>query len=411
MRNRRKSLNKLFGNASDTNTYICIECFDDSFLKTAIQNFNEQKCNICNNNKNPSISAELISKLIKQIIPKYFDTYNKSHTSHESLNLDQVVSKVLGCNDSKFCTLMTSFLLSQTSNGTEHYFSVEKKYYERKLKFETEEEKRVYLIDQWNIIAIKLTHSQRYFNDDAERFFSSIFEEATQAKTNTLFGMKSTIIRQYEAGSELFRARRLDSPADEEKVLHAPSKELGAPPKESAGHNRMNSAGIPLFYAAKDKATSIAEVRPSIGDNIATVKFKTTRELIFFDFRGFNAPWEHARLSYFEDHYEERKNHRALLSYLHRIISQPVRAGGSGYIITQAMAEYLSRKHTIKFDGIIFNSVQEKGGINYVIFSDKSSDLDLLKPNWQPTFPVECIGKPSFHTVDTVKYGGNWHSK
>jgi hypothetical protein len=387
-----------------TDNYICLECLGDTFLKKAIINFAKKPCHSCHKSDNACITITLISKMLAPIIEEHFEIHDTSKKSQDLLTLGQVTAKIIVCNNIESCELIAANLLATSTDDKKHLFSAKNKYQQKGYLFESEEERHSSLLAQWSIITTKLTHSQRYFNVDVQNFFRSLFKEATDAKTETIFGTRFTTVKKIEPGFELFRARRMDSPESKHQTCENPARLLGAPPKETAGHNRMNSAGIPLFYASTNRETSIAEVRPSLGDSIAIGKFVTSKSLTFFDFTGFNYPWNHEELSFFENNYTERVNHRELLRYLHDIICQPVRADGAGYIITQAMAEFLASKHEIKFDGIIYKSVQEKNGTNYAIFSDQPCDSEITDKNWQPTFPVTFVGTPAFQTLTTIKY-------
>lgn len=60
---------------------------------------------------------------------------------------------------------------------------------------------------------------------------------------------------------------------------------------------------------------------------------------------------------------------RQFLSLLHTLIAQPITPGReSDYLITQTMVEFLS--HVVKpaFDGIMFQSAQQRDGTNVVLF-------------------------------------------
>ncbi|MFI8226006.1 RES family NAD+ phosphorylase [Pseudomonas sp. NPDC085632] len=398
---------KLFDMSLDhetNDTYICRECLGDTFLKKAIIDFAKKPCHSCQKSSNGCITIKIISTMIISIIEEHFEIHGASKTNQEPLTLGQVTAQIIVCSNTEICELIATHLLSDLADEKKTLFSATNKYQQKKRAFDSEEQRHAFFLAEWNIITTKLTHAQRYFNDDVQDFFRSLFTEATDATTETLFETKSTIVKKIDPGLELFRARRMDSPESKKQICENPEKWLGAPPKEAAGHNRMNSAGIPLFYAAKDRRTSIAEVRPSLGDSIAIGKFVTKKTLTFFDFTGFNYPWKHEELSFFENNYTVRANQREFLRYFHDIICQPVRSDGTGYIITQAMAEFLASKHRIKFDGIIYKSVQEQNGINYTIFSEKPRDSEITDKDWQPTFPVAFIGEPAFQTVTSISY-------
>lgn len=388
---------------------ICVTCLNDVFLKTAFSNRPSTKCAACGKSEHPSVDAGFLAKISRNVIADHFEIYADIYPGYHGLNLSAVVKKVIGCDNLAFCDTVASYLTipQESTASDEEFFGEGQEYSERTFEFDSAEDEREYLVSEWDRIAFSLTHRQRYFNDDAEQFFDSLFEEAADAIHHTLFGPKPATIKECKAGFKLYRARRLSNPQESEKIFADPNSELGAPPKEVATQNRMNPNGIPLFYAAREITTCIAEVRPSIGDDIAVGTFKTTRDLKFFDFHGLDQPRTHSKLSYFHRDNEKRKCRRALLSYVHNAISQPVCPDGHGYVVTQAMAEYLCHKYKGRVDGIIFKSVQEENGVNYVLFNERASVAEMRTPNWQPSFPVKCVDKPLAYKVANVKYSSD----
>lgn len=124
------------------------------------------------------------------------------------------------------------------------------------------------------------------------------------------------------------------------------------------------------MYTAEDYETAIAELRPYVGDTIAIGEFVTTKKLSFFDFtlletvkiRKFNI-LENPRDSKF-------LRGRYLLNELHKFVSRPVRPSDVTYIDLQVFSETIRNYKGGMFDGIIFESSQRTGGLNYVLFGD-----------------------------------------
>ncbi len=402
---RRKLMSEV-GSEGFAYAGICLSCMTDPFLRQAYSNRPPATCSVCGQVGQPTVTADHLARISRDVISQNFTIYPDLYPGYHGLSLSEVVGRVLGCADPAFCDLVVSHLVNpsgQESSG-EEYFSEGQEYQEHRLEFDSPEDEREYVVAQWKLVALNLTHRQRFFNSDAQNFFAALFEEATNARENTLFdGQKSPTVVQPRAGLRIFRARRVDNPKERETILAAPAKELGAPPKEGAAHNRMNSTGVPLFYAATDAATCIAEVRPSIGDEVIVGQFATTKELRLFDFRGLDRPRSHSKISYFLSDYTARMRSRQLLAHLHHLISEPVRPNGHGYVVTQAMAEFLRYKCPEPFDGIIFRSVQA-GGANYVIFNDPAAAHELQAPDWQPVFPVKHVGGPRAHMVTGIEY-------
>lgn len=281
---------------------ICLSCLTDPFLRQAHRNHGPAKCSVCDQVEQPTLTANFLARISRDVISKNFTIYPDLYPGYHGLSLAEVVGKALGCADSRFCHLVASHIVIPPGqeSSDEEFFSDGQEYQEHRLEFDSPEDEREYVVAQWNLVALNLTHRQRFFNSEAENFFLALFEEAMNARENTLFdGQRSPTVVQLKAGTSIFRARRVSDRKEREAILATPAKELGAPPKEVATHNRMNSTGVPLFYAASDAATCIAEVRPSIGDEVIVGEFATTRELRLFDFRGLDRPRSHSKISYF----------------------------------------------------------------------------------------------------------------
>ena len=83
-------------------------------------------------------------------------------------------------------------------------------------------------------------------------------------------------------------------------------------------------------------------------------------------------------LSDFDPDYANQAERHSFLKQLHYLISRPVIPGNeSEYVITQNMAEYLAHVHDQPFDGILFSSVQYKGGTNVVLFPHDASSFSV----------------------------------
>jgi hypothetical protein len=392
----------------DNQESICINCIEDECLQRFFTNQFPEFCHVCKKDDSPTVSLPVLANAARSIIREHFRLVSVHDPAVEQkLNLSDVLSAITKVTDIRFCSLMAAYLSDHPRHGEDGFFSPGQKYLQTELLIQRQNGQRDALLI-WNEVALDLLHRQRFFNKKAEKFFEVLFDEAVKAKSNSLFGEQSSAVKMVLPNKVLFRARRLDNVDDKDQIAGNPSKELGAPPKIRAAQNRMNPPGIPLFYSAADLETAIAEIRPSINDEVAIGKFKTTRTLKFFNFCGLNIFPIRSKLSYWYDDYELRLHCRELLNYLHRAVSQPVRIGETGYVVTQAMTEYLCHRNEERFDGIIFSSVQNKGGVNYVIFSDQTSGSLNANDDSEPKFPVEFDGSPMFHRVSQVKYGGDW---
>jgi hypothetical protein len=137
----------------------------------------------------------------------------------------------------------------------------------------------------------------------------------------------------------------------------------------------MNVEGVAVFYGALESETCLAELRPNIGGEAAVIKIRTTKTLRLIDFTKIK---NSARaLSYFQPDFNQQAEKNIFLRQLGSLISQPVRPGKEAdYLITQTMAEYLAHVHAKPFDGLLYKSVQKKGGKNIVLFPHRRTVAD-----------------------------------
>lgn len=87
-------------------------------------------------------------------------------------------------------------------------------------------------------------------------------------------------IYHLQIGRTFYRARLFDCGITHSPVDERPALELGAPPASKASAGRMNVELIPAFYAALSKNTSIAEIRPSVGDLVAVGVFEVVSVVV-----------------------------------------------------------------------------------------------------------------------------------
>ena len=133
----------------------------------------------------------------------------------------------------------------------------------------------------------------------------------------------------------------------------------------------MNADGVSVLYAALDSATCLVEMRPSISNEMGVITLRTIASLRILDFSKLEKARRETALSYFQTDYERANQKSHFLRMLHYLISQPIAPGhGSDYLITQTMAEYLAHEPAYPFDGILFRSLQNQGGMTLVVFPD-----------------------------------------
>jgi RES domain len=212
---------------------------------------------------------------------------------------------------------------------------------------------------QWADFCKTVQFEKRFFK--TKELLDSLFgkpEEYHEGAVRPIYDLK--------AGQTIFRARVLDDDFNEQRLQKNPAAELSAPPKERARAGRMNVEYIPAFYAAFSEDTAIAEMRPSIGDQISVGEFVLQKDIKVLDFTVFsrmaNDKWKDA---YTHTRYD-------FIRQMEGEISKPILPFEKQreYIATQIVAEYL--REYFACDAVIYKSSMHKNGDadnrNIVIF-------------------------------------------
>jgi hypothetical protein len=380
--------------------FVCLECFNDSWLKARADTLIQPRgCAFCGTTVERAQTPAKIAEIISEPLMKNFIIEGGGFPGYE-MSLAKIISRGIGSDCVELCQAVADLLVDPNADEEDFYFYGQE-YCVDPGPFQSEEENRWWAEGDWHAISTQLAHGQRFFNNQAKGFFESLIFEAMWGAEKKL--AVPAAVKEMAAGSEFFRARISKSPAELATIRANAPKELGAPPKERAANNRMSAAGVPLMYVSDDVKTCIAEVRPSIGDQVVVGQFISTERMRFFDFTALDN-LEHEPISIFSPLHGKRTNRRQLLRLLHDLIARPVRATDTDYVMTQALAEYI-RYCQYEFDGIAFRSVQRSsGGINYVLF-DKSSPNSLQSPDWKPEFSLAIAEDAiSVYQVDGVDY-------
>lgn len=183
---------------------------------------------------------------------------------------------------------------------------------------------------QWDDFCKVVQFRNRFFK--SKELLDSLFGKPEEYQEGTI-----RPIYQLKAGRKLIRARVLDDSFTQERLSQNPKGELGAPPKEKARPGRMNVEYIPSFYAAFSEEAAIAEVRPSIEDQVAVGEFALQTNITVFDFTAFS------RIE--GENWREAVSHTRydFIEQMEREISKPIFPFEKQreYIPTQIVAEYL----------------------------------------------------------------------
>lgn len=221
--------------------------------------------------------------------------------------------------------------------------------------------------DTWDHLCKMLKHQRRFFSSDAQEMLGSIFRGILALQDGT-----GPAIYELGPDNDIYRARPVESEGMLISGALDPAGELGPPPPSIARANRMNPAGVSVFYGAMEAPTCIAELRLPIGDRALVAAFRPIRPLRVMDFTRFGNM--HSRASLFADDYERHAAHVQFLQRLGHEISRPIvpREQELNYIPTQALAEYLAWHHDPQIDAVVYASAQRANGKNIVIFNHAS---------------------------------------
>ena len=379
--------------------FICTSCVKDKLLNARATAFERRRqCAGCGNEIDGGHTPSSIADAIRNVLPRHFSIGFDRFEGYDRALADIVGRTVLSDNKA-VCNLVAGRLIDREADDDSAFYFDGQMYERIRSPFESEEHERWYVTGGWEYVDQSLVHGQRFFNRHAMSLFSGLLREALDAKDAD---GTSVAIRRISPGAAFYRARVVDDSLNVFKPI--PGDALGAPPKHRPSNNRMNPAGIPLLYVAGDIKTSIAEVRPSIGDLVIVGEHRTTKELSFFDFTAIDRRIRHEPLSFLDPLYEKRTELRLLLGYINEQIGKPVRAADpGGYIITQALAEFIrygsdTEFGGVKFDGIIYQSVQNKGGENLVLFNNNGEGPQVQAPDWMPRFDTTVANVFLFDT-------------
>ncbi|BBT66402.1 RES family NAD+ phosphorylase [Aeromonas caviae] len=343
--------------------FVCEQCNVTAYyFNRRNTNFNSEKtCLICSSKHLNGILLEDFVFTLSRHIPKHYDCI-ESHLS-DSISLGEIVARFTYDNE-RFIDKLVTLLCDESPN----FFKMKGRY-RGVVDDSIIEIYKKSAIDEWHDISKEVKHTRRFTNTKAIQFYERLIDDClfNVEKDDVQFNSVLTII---DKGTSLFRGRIVKDDTHKETISKNLKKELGAPPESLAASNRMSPSGISFMYTAEDYETAIAELRPYVGDTIAIGEFITTKKLSFFDFtlletvkiRKFNI-LENPRDSKF-------LRGRYLLNELHKFVSKPVRPSDVTYIDLQVFSETIRNYKGGMFDGIIFESSQRTGGLNYVLFGD-----------------------------------------
>lgn len=222
----------------------------------------------------------------------------------------------------------------------------------------------------WNsywAFATAIQHRTRFIHDRRVRTFLSTIAKTIDSRTITL--PVNRLAWRAQLGHD-WEEREQDGHKYEEPVPFR--SERMKPIPFSAHEGRVNPRGIPCLYAANNKETAVAEVRPWLGALVSVARLKVKRELKLVDcVRDDGISHE----IWFEEPPPEERNQIVWRAIGHAF-SDPVSPDPAiaEYAPTQVLAEQFK---SLGFDGVVYQSRLSKG-TNLAVFDlEAFSVLDV----------------------------------
>lgn len=356
---------------------LCYGCVEDSHLSKIIYDEGEVlECSVCGESEREAITIQRLGQIMEPIMREHFEhgqqvrkfgEDDKGWWEQDGDPMSEAVQEVLGQYLDFEVEIVDAIVDADDywpPDGREAYWDTTSLYVPTRVQ-------TGHYFAEWHSTLTELKHGRRFFSPSATALFEKLFDGIDDLRAREGHRLLP-VARVLPKGTSIYRARVCNSRATLKSMFTNPIKELGPPPADAARAGRMNADGVVVLYAARDAKTCLAEMRPALGSDVATIEMKTTQALRVLDFSRLDEARAGKALSYFQSDFTDQVERRAFLRRLHSLISQPIVPGREAdYLITQTMAEYLAHVHDKPFDGVLFSSVQRAGGVNIVLFPEK----------------------------------------
>ncbi|WP_456310950.1 RES family NAD+ phosphorylase [Serratia proteamaculans] len=357
--------------------YICHGCVGDSYISNEIKKngCTEERCSYCHSRKKTVQLTELVEPM-----HRVFQLFYQARTDgdiYPGYSLGNPAEDIIS-EDLEVDGDISEDIHAALKDEYNDYYEVEETYNDDYVYKRTNFTSGL-LEKKWDEVKCSLQSEARFFNNHVKIFFEKIFNDLDTLKT----AEGRNAVTFIDSSTPIFRARKFDSYEKVEEALQHPEKHFGPPPHPLATSGRMNAQGISVFYGATTPEIAIAEVRPAVGSYVVVAKFVPLRPLRILDMSALDGLVQVSR-SLFDPDTEEKMSTASFLRKLSRKLTLPVAGNAdSEYLITQAVAEYLSFSVTCELDGLSFKSTQQteeknenSNPFNIVLFSKSSSVRD-----------------------------------
>ena len=362
------------------NRYVCIGCIGDPILADEVRkNGVAFACSYCGHTCE-SIDLDSLANRIDEVLQKNFERTPDEPDFLDAILIREGLMDVWLPDGAPVATAISDMagLSEEIAEDLAVLLSGRFEYLARTEGGENPYDSEIYYEERspddwgfhygWKSFCDEIMYHERIFPENAEPVLEDIFGDPNSLETRD----GTPVVRVVNPNDEfpIWRARTAQSKDKLIDILKNPAQELGPPPHNLANAGRMNQKGIPVFYAAQDEGTCIAEVRPPVGSQVVIGKFNILRPIRLLDLGALSNYYVDP--SHFDPDYGVLHGRASFIRSLVDEISKPVMPQDADreYLPTQFVASYLARKVVPKFDGIIFPSSQtERGGHNVVLFN------------------------------------------
>lgn len=224
--------------------------------------------------------------------------------------------------------------------------------------------------ERWQRFVAEVSHRSHFFRLDSDI-------DPQQYLTSPLL---KRLARRLEVGTLLYRAVLGGVRQDGTLVPHPPARLAGPEPEHVKEGARVNAAGVPVLYSAKDVATAIAEVRPWVGAPVSVATLALQRDVRLVDFRPRRRRTPPAAV---EPDAEDvapgvsREELDEILLTIGAAMARPIDPADShvSYGATQYVAEVVRRAG---FEGVMFRSAVGPG-VNVVLFEKAHTTVERVE--------------------------------
>lgn len=385
---------------------ICAACIKEPYLASIIASTGTAaECDYCEKAAPIVVIKELVGRC-EHVIETYYEPtsledsvvlYDRTPAGD---SLRDVLEELLGADDSVLNDLIESL--------TDRWFdwsSHEHRYGDDPYFAETSRLPSALGVE-WRKMEASLRSEARIVNPKVNSILERVFGPLLNYRTASGNGVI------LDAGPDtglpkLYRARVFQTLEDLESALSHPAREAGPPPSDVARAGRMNARGVSVLYGASIPEIAVAEVRPPVGSHVLVGAFNITRELKVLDLDKLEELVLDPNTSLFDPSTEEAVGRNNFLRTLSSRMVMPVMPEheDNGYLITQAIADFLATHSSLNLDGILFRSVQyQKPGAQHgrnVVLFNKASRVASSGRKEVPTSHVQLF--------ETDEDGDHWN--